>query len=143
MKEARLINRFFEKKNSHLGKWAILGLKTVHPHNSGSAGRIFLKFCTMKGANRQMRLILIIFEKKKLFGVNGPFWTQKWHIVIILDPLQDFFKILHSEKGQQVDESNDNGFYQQKIVQDKWAILDPKMAHPHNSGSARKNYLKL
>ena len=31
----------FLKKNSHLGKWAILGLKIAHPHNSGSAGRIF------------------------------------------------------------------------------------------------------
>ena len=28
-------------KNSHLGKWAILGPKIAHPHNSGSAGRIF------------------------------------------------------------------------------------------------------
>ena len=53
MDETRLINRFSEeKKNAHLGKWAILGPKTAHPHNSGSAGRIFLKFYTMKGANR-------------------------------------------------------------------------------------------
>ena len=62
MTETRLINRFSEK-NFHLGKWAILGPKTKHPHNSGSAGRIFLKFCTMKGAIRQMRMILIIFQK--------------------------------------------------------------------------------
>ena len=52
MKETRLINRFSGKKNPHLRTWTILGLKVVHPHNSGSAGRIFLKFCTMKGANR-------------------------------------------------------------------------------------------
>ena len=39
----------FLKKNSHLGKWVILGPKNAHPHNSGSAGRIFFKFCTMKG----------------------------------------------------------------------------------------------
>ena len=25
-----------------------------------------------------------------------------------------------------------------KIVQDKWAILGPKLAHPDNSGSARR-----
>ena len=25
-----------------------------------------------------------------------------------------------------------------KFVQDKWAILGPKMTHPHNSGSAPK-----
>ena len=42
----------FQKKYSHLGKWAILGPKMMHPHNSGFAGRIFLKFCKMKGANR-------------------------------------------------------------------------------------------
>ena len=61
MKETRLIKSFSEK-NSHLGKWAILGPKIAHPHSSGSAGRIFLKFCTMKGANRQMRVILVIFQ---------------------------------------------------------------------------------
>ena len=52
MKETRLVKSFSEKKNSHLGKWAILDTKIAHPHNSGSAGRIFLKFPTMKGANR-------------------------------------------------------------------------------------------
>ena len=40
MKETRHINRFSEKY-SHLEKWAILGPKIAHPHNSGSAGRIF------------------------------------------------------------------------------------------------------
>ena len=136
MKETRLINRFFEK-NSDLGKWSILGPKIVDPHNSGSAGRIFLKFCTMKGANRWVRVILIIFQKifclgqmdhfgpngpkmahphnsglvwrifkkfcimkranrqmkvlimfctkKNLFMTNGPFWARKWHILITLD----------------------------------------------------------
>ena len=47
MKETRLINRFSEN-NPHLGKWAILGPKIVHPYNS----RFFLKkINTMKGAN--------------------------------------------------------------------------------------------
>ena len=27
-----------------MGKWTILGSKMVHPHNSGSAVRIFLNF---------------------------------------------------------------------------------------------------
>ena len=58
-----LINRFSEK-NSHLGKWAILGPKMAHPHNSGS-GRTSLKFCLVKGTNSQMRMILIILQKKK------------------------------------------------------------------------------
>ena len=33
-----------KRNNSNLGKWAILGPKIAHPHNSGSAGRIFLDF---------------------------------------------------------------------------------------------------
>ena len=44
--------------------------------------------------------------------------------------------MLHNEKGQQVDERNNNGFYQNKFVQDKWDILGLKMAHPDNSRSA-------
>ena len=35
MKGASFISRFSEK--SRLGKWAILGPKMAHPHNSGSA----------------------------------------------------------------------------------------------------------
>ena len=73
MKETMLITRF-SKENSHLGKWAILGPNIVHPHNSGSAERLFFKFCTMKGANRQMSVMLIIFQKKK-------FVWGKWTIL--------------------------------------------------------------
>ena len=69
-----------------------------------------------------------------MFGANGPFWAQKWHILITLDPLQEFFKILQNEKCQEVDKSNNNGLYQENFVQNKWAILDLKMAPPHNSG---------
>ena len=42
--------------NSSLGKWATLGPKMVCPHNSESAIRFFLKFCTVKGANRYMKV---------------------------------------------------------------------------------------
>ena len=31
-------------------KWTILGPKMAHPHNSGSVGRIFFRFCTLKKA---------------------------------------------------------------------------------------------
>ena len=51
MKERRFINRFSGKK-IYLLKYAILSPKIVHPHNSGSVERIFLKFCPMKGTNR-------------------------------------------------------------------------------------------
>ena len=49
LKEQVLLTGFL--KNSCLGKWAILGPKMVHPHNSGFTVRTFVKFCTMKGAN--------------------------------------------------------------------------------------------
>ena len=40
MKETRLINRFSGKKILIWGNGP-LGPKIVHPHNSGSAGRVF------------------------------------------------------------------------------------------------------
>ena len=83
MKETRLISRFSEKILVW-GNGPFWAQKIVHPHNSGSAGRIFSKFYTMKGA--YMTVILIIF-KKKLCGPNGPFWAQKWYILITLDRL--------------------------------------------------------
>ena len=54
------INSFSEKKFVQ-GKWTNLGPKIVHPHNSGSILRFFLKFCTMKRAKRYTRLIYNIF----------------------------------------------------------------------------------
>ena len=42
MKGTSLLTVFLKK--SHLGKWAILGPKMVHPHNLGSALRIFKNF---------------------------------------------------------------------------------------------------
>ena len=73
MKEIKLINRFSEK-NSHLGKLGKkMWPKMAQPHNSGSTGRIFLKFSTMKGADRYMRIILVIVQKK-LFGEKWIIW---------------------------------------------------------------------
>ena len=50
MKETRLTERFLKK--FLFGEMGHFGPKIAHPHNSGSAERIFLKFCTMKGADR-------------------------------------------------------------------------------------------
>ena len=52
-------------------------------------------------------------------------------------------RILPNENGQYVNESNSNGLYSQKFVQNKWAILDPKMAHHQNSGSVLRIILKF
>ena len=52
MKGTRLINRFSVKKNFIWVNGPFWAQKMAHTRNSGSAVRIFLKFCTMKGANR-------------------------------------------------------------------------------------------
>ena len=71
------------------------------------------------------------------FGAKNGASSQLWI------GCKNFMKILHNEKGQQVDESNNNGLHQKNIVQDKWVILCPKMAHPDNSGSALRILLKF
>ena len=48
------------------GQMGHLGPKMAH-HNSGSAVRIFLKFCIMKGANRYMKILLVVFREKNSF----------------------------------------------------------------------------
>ena len=75
MKGARLINRFPEK----IVIWAnepFYAKKIAHPHNSGSAGRTFLKFCTMKATNSQMKMISINLHTKKFGGGGGGKFTQ-------------------------------------------------------------------
>ena len=68
-----------------------LGPKIAHSHNSGSAVRIVLTFCTIKGTKRDMGIALgnhisgfSAKKKKKLFGAI-------WHIVITLDLLSVSF----------------------------------------------------
>ena len=36
----------------------------------------------MKKANRQMKVLIMVCTKNFLFRTNGPFWAQKWHILI-------------------------------------------------------------
>ena len=89
----------------------------------------------MKGANRQMRMLVMIFQKKICLGK----WT-----VIILDPLYEFLKILHIEKGQQVDESNNNGLYQRFFFSRQMGYFGPENgAYPHNSESALRFLTKI
>ena len=52
----------------------------------------FFKFCTVKRANRQMEVIIMVCTKKIVLRTNGPFWARKWHIFVTLDWLQEFFK---------------------------------------------------
>ena len=49
------------------GKWAIKDPEChILPHNSGSALRIVLQFCTIKGPKRDMEIILMVFLKEIL-----------------------------------------------------------------------------
>ena len=70
MKETRLINRFSEKTfiwgNGPFWAQKLRILITLDPLEE-----FFLKFCTMKGANRSDDINN--FQKKNLFGANGPF----------------------------------------------------------------------
>ena len=63
MNQTSFTNGFYEKSILR-GKWAILGLKMVYALNFGSAVRIFLNFCTMIGAKKYMKIILMAFLKK-------------------------------------------------------------------------------
>ena len=62
------MNHFRHKNGAFSYKWAILCPKMAHPHNSGLALRIFVKFSRMKGANRYMKILLILFQDQKTFG---------------------------------------------------------------------------
>ena len=58
-----------------------MGPKMAHPRKSGSALRIFLDFCRIEGANRYMKILLVVFLEKKLIWGNlillafRPFFT--------------------------------------------------------------------
>ena len=61
MKEARLINRISEKILNCSRQMSHFGPENSTSHNSGLALRIFLKFYRMKGANRYMKTLLVVF----------------------------------------------------------------------------------
>ena len=77
------------------------------------------------------------FSVKILIWGKEPFWAQKLHILITLDLLEEFFLIMHNEKGQQVDESNNNnGLYQKNFCAGQMGHFGPEDgAYPHNSES--------
>ena len=56
------------QKNFFQDKWPILGPKMTHPHNSGLALRMFLKFCQMKVANSYMKILFVVFREKIYLG---------------------------------------------------------------------------
>ena len=61
------------QKKIVLNKCAILGLKMAYPHSSGFTLRIFKRFCRMKGANRYMKILLVVFSIKNFIWGNFMF----------------------------------------------------------------------
>ena len=91
MKGTRFNHKFL-KKNWGQGQLGHIGPKMVDPHNSGSVKKIsFFQFCIMKGTKKCIKIIIMVFSEKIMFGANPAFWTQEWHILIIVDPLRGFF----------------------------------------------------
>ena len=87
--------------------------------------------------------MLIIFSKKVFVWCQWNILGPKMAHPNFGTAVRFFFSIFHNEKGQQVDESSNNGMYQKTFFQDKWFILGPQMAHPDNSGSALRIFSKF
>ena len=58
---------------SRLGEMGHLRPKMARPQNTGSAVKIVLQCCTMKGEKRDMEIILMVFLKKIYLGQFGHF----------------------------------------------------------------------
>ena len=61
----------------------------------------------------------MIFPQKFLFWENGPFWTQKWLILITLDRLQQFFSNRYMNIVLMA-------FPKRNLVWGKWTMWDPR-----------------
>ena len=53
-----------------------------------------------------------------------------------------FFKISHNERGQEV-RKNYVVFSEKLFIGEKWAVLDPKMLHDHNSLSIQRFFYNI
>ena len=97
--------------------------KMVHLHNSGTTVRIVLQYCTMKGAKRDMEIILMVFLEKKFnlgqFGHFGPKMVHPHNF----GSASDFFLILHSARGQEVHENFISCFLRKNLIWDNLIFL--------------------
>ena len=81
------------------GKWAILGLKMACPRNSGSALRIFLKFCIVTGAKRFIEIILMVFILKNIIWGKSAILGLKMTCPCNLGSAQRMFLKFCTTKG--------------------------------------------
>ena len=124
-------------------KWAILSLEMVHPHNFGSALRIFLKFCTMKEAKKYMEIILMVFLKNSHLGQMGYFESKNGLSSKLWINSEDCFEILLNETDQVVHGAYINGFLEKNSHLGQMGHFGPKMACCHNSGSTLRIFFEI
>ena len=87
--------------------------------------RIFLKFCTMKGAIRYIEIMLMAFpQKKSCLGQMDHLGLQMSSQLWI--HCQDCFKILHNERGQERHGNFINGFSEKNLILGNFAVLAQK-----------------
>ena len=77
------VHGFFQKYLP-FGQMGYFGSKNDESSYHGSVLRILL-FYIMKGATKQMKIILRFFPKKITFGASRPFRARKWYVILTLD----------------------------------------------------------
>ena len=90
-KEQGLLTGFL-KKILVVANKPYMAQKMVHPHNAGSAARIFLKFFTIKGASRYVKIMFIIFPKKSCLGQRDHFGFKNGVSSWLWSCRKNFFK---------------------------------------------------
>ena len=68
----------------------------THPRNSKLALKMFFKFCTMKGAHRYMKILLVAFEGKNRLGqfyLFRSFFTV-WLGMVEIEPGYSYYQFL-------------------------------------------------
>ena len=68
----------------------------THSQNSKLALKIFLKFCTMKGAHRYMNIFLVAFQEKGHLGQFDLFrlFFTVWLGMVEIEPGYSYYQIL-------------------------------------------------
>ena len=56
------------------------GSRMTHPHNSESAVRIVLQFCTMKATRREIEITLMVVLGKDIIQGIFVILAQKWYV---------------------------------------------------------------
>ena len=58
------------------------GFRMTHPHNSESAVKIVLQFCTMKATRKEIKITLMVVLEKDLIQGIFVILAQKWYVLL-------------------------------------------------------------